>query len=52
MITISYVNIFAILVPKCINIAPLKPWVICVAVSDGICNMDYTCLKWSTIKHF
>ena len=46
MITcISYGNIFAIIVPKCIDIAPLETWVICVAVSDGNCNTDYTGLK-------
>ena len=26
---------------KIINIAPLLTWVICVTVSDGICNMNY-----------
>ena len=47
---ISYGNIFAILLSKYINIAPLKTWVICVTVSDGICNTDYTGLKWSNIN--
>ena len=45
-------NIFAISLPKCIDIAPLWNWEICVRMSDGICNMDYTGLKWSNINHF
>ena len=49
---ISCGNIFAILVPKCINIAPLQTWVICVTVSDRICYTYYTGLKWSNINEF
>ena len=49
---ISYGNIFARLLWKSINVAPLKTWIICVTMSDGICNMDYTGLKWSNINEF
>ena len=52
IICISYGNIFAILVPKCIDIAPLQTWVICVTVPDGLCNMYYSGLKWSNIIQF
>ena len=45
-------NIFVISVPKCINIAPFWTWITCVTVSDGICNTDYTGLKWSNINQF
>ena len=44
IICISYENIFAISVLKCINIAPLRTWIIYVTVSDGIYNMDNKCL--------
>ena len=49
---ISYGNIFGIFVPKCINIAPLETWEICVTVSGGICYTDYTDLKWGNINKF
>ena len=53
MITcISYENIFAISVPKCINMAPLYTWIICVTVPDGICNMDCTGLHLLKVEQY
>ena len=52
MTCISYGNIFAKLLPKYINVAPLWTWIFCFRLSDGIYNTDYTCLKWSNSNQF
>ena len=50
IIRMSYGNVFALLVPKCIHMVLLT--VICVTVLDGICNTDYAGLNWSNINQF